>query len=70
MTKHIRYLNNIFLMLRQWWKSRIKLHKMYGSKKSIKPKEKENYIKAPANLCDDRMKFIEALITSLFSSRL
>ena len=27
-------------------------------------------IKAPANFCDDEMKFIEALITSLFSSRL
>ena len=33
-------------------------------------KKKQSYIKAPANLCDDRMKFIEALITSLFSSRL
>ena len=33
-------------------------------------KKKQSYIKAPANLCDDRTKFIEALITSLFSSRL
>ena len=33
-------------------------------------KKKQSYITAPANLCDDRMKFIEALITSLFSSRL
>ena len=32
--------------------------------------KKQSYIKTPANLCDDRMKFIEALITSLFSSRL
>ena len=38
---------------------------MYGSKKSAGSKEK-----ALANLCDDRMKFIEAIITSLFSSRL
>ena len=40
MTKHIRYLNNIFRMLRQWWKSRIKWHKKNGSKKSTTPKEK------------------------------
>ena len=33
-------------------------------------KKKQSYIKAPASLCDDRMKFIEALITSLFSWRL
>ena len=33
-------------------------------------KKKQSYMKAPENLCDDRMKFIEALITSLFSSRL
>ena len=33
-------------------------------------KKKQSYIKASANLCDDRMKFIEALTTSLFSSRL
>ena len=33
-------------------------------------KKKQSYIKAPANLCDDRMTFIKALITSLFSSRL
>ena len=33
-------------------------------------KKEQSYIKAPANLCDDRMKFIEALIISLFSSRL
>ena len=33
-------------------------------------KKKQNHIKTPANLCDDRMKFIEALIISLFSSRL
>ena len=33
-------------------------------------KKKQSYIKAPANLRDDRMKFIEALIISLFSSRL
>ena len=31
-------------------------------------KKEQSYIKAPANLSDDRMKFIEALITSLFSS--
>ena len=31
-------------------------------------KKEQSYIKAPANLCDDRMKFIEALITFLFSS--
>ena len=30
-------------------------------------KKEQSYIKAPAKLCDDRMKFIEALITSLFS---
>ena len=33
-------------------------------------KKKQSYIKASANLCDDRMKFIGALIASLFSSRL
>ena len=33
-------------------------------------KKKQSYIKAPANLCDDRMKFIEGLITCLFYSRL
>ena len=33
-------------------------------------KKEQSYIKAPANLCDDIMKFIEASITSLFSSRL
>ena len=33
-------------------------------------KKEQSYIKAPANLCDDRMKFIEALITVLFSSGL
>ena len=33
-------------------------------------KKKQSYIKAPANLCDDRIKFLEALITSLFSSSL
>ena len=33
-------------------------------------KKKRSHIKAPANLCDDRMKFIEALIISLFSSKL
>ena len=32
--------------------------------------EKQSFIQAPAKLCDDRMKFIESLITSLFSSRL
>ena len=32
--------------------------------------QEQSYIKAPANLCDDRMKFTEALITCLFSSRL
>ena len=33
-------------------------------------KKEQSYIKAPANLCDDRMKFTEALITSSFSSGL
>ena len=33
-------------------------------------KKKPSYIKAPVNLCDDRMKFIEDLITLLFYSRL
>ena len=33
-------------------------------------KKEQSYIKAPANFCDYRMKFIEALITSLFSSGL
>ena len=33
-------LNNIFWMLTQWWKSRIKWHKMYGSKNPTGPKEK------------------------------
>ena len=33
-------------------------------------KKKQSYIKVPGNHCDDRMKFIEALITSLFFSRL
>ena len=33
-------------------------------------KKEQSYFKAPANLCNDRMKFIEALITSLFSSGL
>ena len=33
-------------------------------------KKEQSYIKASVNLCDERMKFIEALITSLFSSRL
>ena len=33
-------------------------------------KKGESYIKALANLCDDRMEFIAALTTSLFSSRL
>ena len=33
-------------------------------------KKKQSYIKTPANLCDERMKFIEALIIALFSSRL
>ena len=33
-------------------------------------KKKLSYIKAPANLCDDKMKFIGAMLTSLFSSRL
>ena len=36
-------------------------------------KREQSYIKAPANkanYCDNRMKFIEALITSLFSSGL
>ena len=40
MTKHVQNLNNIFWMLRQWWKSMIKLHKMHGSKKSTGPKER------------------------------
>ena len=69
MIKYMQYLNNIFWVLRQWSKSRIKCHKMYGSKKSPRPKKKQSYIKASANHCDDRMKFIEALI-SLFSSKL
>ena len=45
---------------------------MYRSKKSAGPKgkPKQSHVKAPAKLCDDRMKFIEALVTSLFSSRL
>ena len=29
-------------------------------------KKKQSYIKAPANFCDDRMKFIEALIMYIF----
>ena len=33
-------------------------------------KKEQSYIKAPANLSDDRIKFIEALIISLFSSGL
>ena len=33
-------------------------------------KKEQSYIKAPANLCNDRMNFKEVLITSLFSSRL
>ena len=33
-------------------------------------KKEQSYIKAPANLCDDRIKFIEGLIISLFSSGL
>ena len=33
-------------------------------------KKEQNYIKAQANLCDNRMKFIEVVITSLFSSGL
>ena len=70
MTEHTENLNNIFWMLRQWLKSRITQHKKHGSKKSTGPKERASYIKAPANLCDDRMKFIEALIISLFSSGL
>ena len=40
MTKHIQNLNNIFWMLRQWLKSRIKWHKKHGSKKSTGPKER------------------------------
>ena len=40
MTKHIWNLNKIFWMLGQWWKSRIKWHKIHGSKKSTGPKEK------------------------------
>ena len=43
---------------------------MHGSKKSTGAKEKAKFIKAPAYLCDDTMNFIEALITSLFYSRL
>ena len=31
-------------------------------------KKEQSYIKAPAKLCDDRMKFIKSLIISLFSS--
>ena len=50
MTKHRRYFNNIFWMLRQWWKSRIKCHKMYGSKKSTRPKEKAKLINATSEL--------------------
>ena len=33
-------------------------------------KKEQSYIRVPANLCDDRVKFIEAWITSLFSSEL
>ena len=33
-------------------------------------KKDQSYIKTSANLCDDRIKFIEALTTALFSSRL
>ena len=33
-------------------------------------KKEQSYIKEPANLYDDRLKFLEALITSLFSSRI
>ena len=33
MTKRIQKRNNIFWMLRQWWKSRIKWLKKHGSKK-------------------------------------
>ena len=40
MTEHIQNLNSILWMLRQWWISRIKRHKMHGSKKSTGTKEK------------------------------
>ena len=33
-------------------------------------KKEQSYIKAPENFCDDRMEFIEVLITYLFSSGL
>ena len=33
-------------------------------------KKKQSYINVPGNHCDDRMKFIEVLITSLFFWRL
>ena len=69
-TKHMQNLTNIFWILKQWWKSSINDMKSIVQRNQHGLKKHQNYIKAPANLCDDRKKFIKALITSLFSSRL